>query len=366
MSKEVKGGGESRPSLFDIALYIFSFLSPIFLLSGWDLNMIQGVFFCFGIFALLGLSFFCKKQREYRNPFLGFFILWSLINVFIHSFDISLSRGVTSYFIDYCLMSEGFIYILCGSILFYLIVSYKKNFNIVYPILALNTLNLIFVIFQKLGFKFIWARMDGIAGVFGMAPHMVIISAVSIPILWMFSKPLAVIPIANMLIGHYGWGHSFSGVFALIMALSLYALIKKKYIWLGATMFSGSLFILLNWSVFYGKALIRFGLWKQTLSEITFFGKGWDNSMNMNMINVGNGFMYRHNDFLNISRDLGLVFSLVLAFFVIKKMRVDKFWMPSAILIFSCMTWTSFYFVRIAVLGIFLLALKEQECQKIS
>ena len=359
------GGLSSRPAVFDIALYIFSFLTPIFLLGNWNLNMIQGVFFCFGTFALLGISFFSKQLEAISEDrkFIGFFILWSLINVFIHSFSNSLSQNIQSLFLNFCLMSEGFIFILCGSLLYWLIVSYKKNFNIAYPVLALNILNLFFIITQKSGLKLIWSKMDGVAGIFGMAPHMVIFCAMSIPILWMLYKPLATIPFIGMMIGHYGWGHSFSGVFALFVAVTLYTLIKKRYLQAGISLILGSAFIWLNWNVFCSKALIRFGLWKQTLSEITLFGRGWDNSMNMNMINVGNGFMYRHNDFLNLSRDLGLVFSLALAFFIIKKMLViDKYWLPLAILLIGSMTWTSMYFPRLMVFGIILLALKEKEC----
>ncbi len=325
--------------------------------------MIQGIFFCFGTFALLGLSFFCKKQIEYRSKFIGLFILWSLINVFNHSFSNSLSQGVTAKFINFCLMSEGFIYVLCGSLLYYLVVSYKKNFNIAYPVLALNILNLLFIVAQKSGLKLIWVRMDGIAGIFGMAPHMVIFCAMSIPILWYLYKPLAIIPFAGMMIGHYGWGHSFSGIFALFVAVEIYLLIKKRFPLFGLWTVLGFSFIGLNWGFFWGKALLRFGLWKQTISEITLFGRGWDNSLSMNMINIGKGWMYRHNDFLNLSRDLGLLFSLTLAFFIIKKMLVvDKYWLPLAILFISSITWTSFYFVRLGVFAIMLLATKEKEC----
>jgi hypothetical protein len=57
----------------------------------------------------------------------------------------------------------------------------------------------------------------------------------------------------------------------------------------------------------------------------------------------------------------------VLAFFVIKKMvKVDKYWLPLAILLISSMTWTSFYFPRLAVFMIVLLALKESDEQAVT
>lgn len=365
MNKKQSGSENSRSSLFDYGLYAFTFLCPIFFLSNWDLNMIQNIFFVFGVFALLGLSFLCPRRMKYKNKFIGIIILLPLINIFIHTFNTSLSKGITSSFINYCLMSEGFIYILCGSLLFWLIVSYSRNFNIAYPVLLINIINLGFVILQRIGIKFIWTRIDGICGILGFAPHMVIFSALSIPILYHFYRPLTLIPLLNMLIGHYGWGHSFTGIFALMAAVGFYLKrMKKEFcVWVILSV----CFILMNWNFFFSKMLLRFKLWNFSFKEIIhspIIGNGFDNSLSMNMINIGRGFMYRHNDYLNIGRDLGLFFLTVLLIAIWKvlyKSRID--WMMIAILIIgiSCLTWTSFYFARLASIGIILLALKERQ-----
>lgn len=362
----VNGGGlKSLPSLFDIGLYLFMFLAPIFFLPNWDMNMMQGMFFVFGILALLSLSFFCKREREYSNKYLGILSLWAMLNVFIHSFSAS---NCAYNFFNFCLLSEGFIYVLCGCLLFYLIVSYSRNFKLVYPILAINVVNLIFVFMQKAGLKVIWARMDGIAGILGMAPHMVIFSAISFPIIWHYKRSLALIPLANLLIGHYGWNHSFSGMFALVSAILIYCVVKKKIVHFTIILMSTSIFIGWHWHIFIGKAMLRFALWKYSFLELIdawykpLIGNGFDHSVS-GMINVGYGFMYRHNDPLNITRDLGFLFLSVMLFGIFKILRGSKFdYLTVAILTaaFSCFTWTSIYFPRIAVFVLFLLSIKEK------
>lgn len=365
MNDASRGGLKARPSLFDIGLYLFSFLCPIFFFGNWDLNMIQGIFFAFGTFALLGLSFLCKKEREYSNKFIGAIVLWSLINVFIHSFKFSLSNGQAASFINYCLMSEGFIFILCGSLLFYLVVSYKRNFNIAYPILMISILNLVFIIFQRMGIPLIWTRISGICGILGMASHMVIFSAISIPILFHFYKPLSIIPVINMFIGHYGWSNSFTGLFALFVSVSVYLVVKRNFIKLSFWLISGLTFIGINYVHFFRKFGIRMSLWVQSIKDIglhPFIGSGFDNSLSMNMIDAGNGLMYRHNDYLNIARDLGipfLILILIVVWGVLRKSEMDYLSVSILIVMVGCMTWTSMYFARIGSIGIVLLGLKE-------
>ena len=364
------GGETSRPTLFDIGLYIFTFLAPIFFIIGWNLNMIRQIFFVFGIFVLLALSLICKREREYSNKYLGYIVLWSMMNVFVHSFKYSITTSFTAGFINYCIMSEGFIYVLCGVLLFYLVVSYAKNFKIVYPLLAINILNSIFVILQVNGINPIWSKIDGIPGILGMAPHMVIFSALSIPIIYKLNKFLIAIPVSLMIIGHYGWGHSFSGVFALFVAFAIYLFIKRYFRLFGLWVILGCAFIGLNWHFFYNKAILRFMLWGNTIKEVLSypFGQGFDNTLKMNMVDIGRGMMYRHNDYLNISRDMGipfLLFILIPIYYMFKNTKFDNLSLSILIIMLASVTWTSMYFTSIASIAIILLALKEKEWVKI-
>ena len=206
----------------------------------------------------------------------------------------------------------------------------------------------------------------------GFAPHLVIFSAISVPIIFSLYKPLAVIPLANLIIGHYGWNYSFSGVFALFMAIGIVLLIKRKFMWLGVTSVLLGLFIFPNLSQFLGKATLRFEVWMISLKEIVahpFIGNGFDNTLSANMVNSTAGYMYRHNDYLNIARDLGLPFlAIILAgiYKILRRTKIDYFFVAILVLAVSSMTWTSMYFARLAVMGIVMLAVKELDNVRIS
>jgi len=360
-------GGLKTLPLFDIGLYVFVTLCPIFYWSGISLNQIQGVFFVFGIFALLALSLTQEKIRDFKSNYLAFFVLWSLVGIFIHSAEVSLFGSSVGKYINFCLLAEGFVFVLCGSILYYLIISYSSNFKIIYPILIINILNFTFAIMQAVGLKLIWSTNDSvISGFMGHAPHLGIFSAISIPILWNYKKPLVIMPIVCIVLAHIFWAKSFTGLFALIIAVGIYLLIHKRK-WGVLWLLAWGVYIFFRKEIFLYKAGLRLDIYIATLKEIMkhpYLGWGFDNTMGNNMIVVRDQFIYRHNDYLNIIKDLGIPFGIVgIAFLynALKNVKKDYLWVSVLVVLISCMTWTSMYFVRIACVGIVLLALKERE-----
>lgn len=325
--------------------------------------MIQGIFFVFGTFVLFGLSFLYKREVEYKNKVIGLMILWALMNVFIHTFNFSLSNGVTATFLNYCLLSEGFIYILCGLLLFHLVVSYKKNFNIVYPILSVNILNLIFSVTQRMGLHWIWTNNHSISGVMGQCSQFSLFSALSIPILWSFNKKLILIPIICLYLYH-----SFSSLAALMITLVIYYAINRNLKKLYMVLIG-----VLAFSIFYyhniaAKLSERIPIWSVDLKEVfirPIFGFGFDNSLRFNKIlSLKEGWVFRHNDFLNITRDLGfpfLIMILVGLFLIFKKAKMDYLFCSILIILIVCLVETNFYFPRVAGISLVLLALKERQ-----
>lgn len=357
-----------RPSLFDLGLYLFTFLCPIFFLMPWDLNMARGWFFVFGTLALLGLSFFCKKEVEYNNKILGFIILWSLMNVFIHSFSNRLAQGIQAQFINFCLLSEGFIYVLCGCLLFYLAVSYKKNFNLAYPIYLINILNVFFAITQKQGLHLIWSRNPSISGFMGTCSQLTVFSAISVPLLAKLNWKLAILPLICIILSN-----SYTGALALGLVGLFYYGYKRLWVQFFGVSSSIAVFIYCYHNTIWLKFLIRMELWGIALKEIIakpVFGFGFDNSLTFNMVKskLNGGFTYRHNDFLNITRDLGVIFAGVLLFGlfrILKKQNKDYLWCAVVIGLVSCFWQTNAYFACISGIGIILLALLEQKKCKI-
>jgi len=351
-----KRDGATRPSVFDIGLYLFTFLCPIFFIKNWNSSMMQNIFFAFGTFTLLGLSFLSPKQRDYRNKYLGIIILWSLVNVFIHTFKYSLTNSVAANWINYCLMSEGFLYVLCGCLLFYLIVSYKKNFNIAYPILAISLLNLIFVLFQKAGVYPIWKGNGTIYGMMDVRSQLALFSAFAIPILYVWKKWLIIIPLISLILSN-----SYTGLFALFIAVALYLFIRKSQFALIWLLLAVPLYLYTDWQ----RLFFRLEFWPVALKQILehpFIGSGFDNSLRGNMIPTRIGWGYIHNDYLNIARDLGIPFMCLIIVSlknIIKK--IDYLWVAITVILIACFFQTNFYFVKIASIGIVLLALKERK-----
>lgn len=368
-NREIRGGLKNLPNPFDIALYIFTFICPVFFLSTYDLDIVQKMFFVFGTFFLWGLSFIVKKEREYRNPLLGILCLWSLACVFIHSFYYGLiESNLVSKYINFALLSEGFIYVFCACVLFQLVVKYSKNFNIAYPILAICILNLFFLIFQTQGVKLIWiSKLRQPLGVMGYMHQLKVFSAFAIPILLTLKGKWWVIPTIPLLI--IGIFHSsYCSLIALGVATAIYLLRKK---WLVSILLLITISILPFNKVVWNKITTRLYSYKVTQQEIMkspWLGNGFDNSLKRNSITIDKkGYektpMLRQNDYLNIARDLGIPFLLVLLFGIskiLKRSKKDLLWLSCLTLAINCLFQTATYYIRIGVFAVLMLALLEK------
>jgi len=221
-----------------------------------------------------------------------------------------------------------------------------------------------FAITQKQGLHLIWNNNPSISGMLGTCSQLTVFSALSVPILGHLNWRLAVLPLLCILLSN-----SYTGALALGLVAVFYYLYKKEWLKLSAVISASILFIIFHYNLLWQKFLIRMELWGITLKEIIshpFLGSGFDNSLSFNMVysRLNRGFTYRHNDFLNIARDLGVIFTIVLLigmFKVLKKSKIDYLWCVLVICLISCFWQTSIYFSRIAVIGIILLALLEQE-----
>ena len=372
MSKINSGGVAIPPtSLFDIVLYIFTFTVPIFYLSGWNTDMVQKFAFVFGTFALLGISFYCKKERKFRSKTLAFVVLWSLALLFVHVVRLSYMKEPFESYAIFAFASTGFIYLLCGSILLYLTVTYSRRFNIIYPILAINILNLFFVITQTLGIELIWLNMAVPCGVMGTQHQLKVFSALSIPILfnlrikgiWYQFFLIPIFCLISWLGTFANYGNSFNGFLAVFLALLIYLRRtdqREKVFILGSIFL---VLVLFNSQLFFGKVFYRLGLYLISIKEIIarpFLGHGFDNGLSMNLVQYKDSFCYRQNDYLNIARDLGLPFMLFLTVSIvhkIKNMKPNYMWVALITLMISSTFQTCMYYPRLAIWGIVLFGL---------
>lgn len=373
MNSKSLGRANNPPlTIFDIGLYIFITICPVFFLLPFEYHLAQNMFFVFGVFFLFGLSFFIKRRLDYRSNCLGILVIGSLILMFIHSFDYSLSDSYVMRFLNFSLMSEGFIYVLTGCLLYFLVISYKSNFDICYPILIINIMNFIFVLCQINNIDLIWLNIfnhcrdigginvpSSISGMMGTRSQLAVFSAISIPILWRFYKPMSILGGLNLY-----FSNSFTGIVALVVA-SLLIIIGKRY-W-NIIYFLIPILFFVKWEKFF----IRIETWQYAIREIIkkpFIGYGFDNTLTNNKIFLTTGgfneLTYRHNDYLNFAVNLGVPLLCVVIFSIHRTLantKIDYLWFSILILCIACFNQTNFYFSNIAVIGIALVALKERE-----
>jgi len=119
------------PSLFDIC--VGGLLLYVYINVRWGV----GLFFVFYTTFLFILSFSMTPKREYKNKALTFFVLWALLNMFIHSFAIY-PKSQTMYYLNFYMMMEGFIYVLFAAIFIVTVIKYSTNIRYIYILLPFS------------------------------------------------------------------------------------------------------------------------------------------------------------------------------------------------------------------------------------
>lgn len=262
-AKKCASGGRyfSLPSIFDLC--IAGFLGITYIKDSYH----QQIFFIFYIIFLVCISIGLKPLREYKSIPLMLLSLWAFAGVFIHSLLI-VPDSITSRYLNMYLMSEGFIYILFGSLFVMTIIKYSKS-------------------------------------------------------TWFYIIPISIAMIP--LLKEFRAANSMTFVGSIIASVFIYLLLKKRFILSGLACIVGSLFAFLNWKWILMKFSCRPLVWKQLLIEITkhpFVGSGFDKGLKhpegMIWIEQGMyGWIFRHNDYLSIGAYLGVLATILIVWFVI-------------------------------------------------
>jgi hypothetical protein len=256
------------PSLFDIL--VSGILAVPFLVSPH-----REIFFIFYIVFLLCVSMMIKPRREVKTVGLSLLCLCSFFGVFIHSFELS-TTSITSKYINLYLMSEGFIYILFGSLFLSTAIRYCKNLN-----------HLFFII------------------------------------------PLASYPALKYMIDN----HQTSFLFALLITLSVYLMIKNKNRFGGFILGIPIGIAILNYKFLFSKVMCRVEVWGKMIASICqhpFVGVGFNKYLNFDNMAYCSadkgrlGWTYLHNDYLNIGTVLGVPALLAALFFVYEMISLSR------------------------------------------
>ena len=248
----VKALFSPMPSLFD--LFVCLGIVPI----GFINKTFQGHYLVFYTIFLFIISFMYKCQRNYKNVWFTLILLWSFYSIFVHSYLVNVNSVMFKY-LNFYLMSEGFLYILFGIIYLYLITVKAKNLRL----------------------------------------------------LWI-TLPIALIPLFRMQL-HCG---QMSYILALVLSVIIYN-IRKQYWTLAFIALSGVIVIaILNLSWLVMKFNCRPYIWWHMIKGIMdypFVGTGFNRLLqpdNMTWVTqIGKleyGWLWRHNDYLSLAGYIGL------------------------------------------------------------
>jgi len=313
---------EKNRQIFDFVLKVFLFLSSLFLFKDYLPSFARSLFFICGTFVLYGVSLSCEPRRKFSNIWVSLFFLLAFIPIFFNTGEFE--------FFDFWGSMYGFLYILCGIILFKTVYCHSGDVvKYIKPILAVCVLNLILVSCQMFGYDFLWrstSPFNPICGFFESPSQLGQYSAMSIPILFCLSPILAIIPLLTLILSK-----SVTPMVALFIGSLFYAFYsgKKKIILLIvpviviASIFCHS-YIAMKW---YTRPI----MWKQTLHaalQKPFIGHGYQS---FNHVVIGNvdragGIVNAtaFNDYFQTALELGFPILIVVGMFLIGMFKKFK------------------------------------------
>lgn len=253
------------PSFFDLCLA--GFLALPFIKDGYR----QQIFFIFYIIFLTCVSIGLKPERGYRSIPLMLLSLWAFCGVFIHSYVIC-EESITMKYLNMYLLSEGFIYILFGSLFILTVIKHSRNTRIFYLLI-----------------------------------------------------PIGLVPLVKQVIGT----PNVTLVASIGISAIIYLILRQKWLYASILANSGLILAFFNWPLIQNKWPARPLVWKQLIKEISkhpWFGSGFYHGLEHpnNMIWVeqgGYGWLWRHNDWLSLGAFLGIFAIVFILWFYISSMK---------------------------------------------
>ncbi len=306
-----------RQKVFNLALKIFLFLSPIFFFRDYQLSMARGLFFVTGSFALFGISLGLTPKREFSNVWISAFLLLALIRAFIGN-DI----GDGEWF-NFWMNFAGFIYVLAGVLLFYVVYVYTENIKQYFtPIVCVCILNFILVFAQFINYDFMWLQTGydtKYCGFIGLASQLGQYSAMSFPIMFFIHPLLSIIPLFTLLLSK-----SISSLIALTVGACFMSWQYKKRIYIVLIIIAVALLSVFNFKYIKTKYYARPEVWKSTLNlalKKPYLGWGYRSytreiTSDKLVDKIGNREVQRpQNDWLHTAQELGFPIVVCVAMF---------------------------------------------------
>lgn len=258
-------------------------LFDILVLGTLFINVLQDdfqkqMFFVFYSLFLFCLSLGKKEIRGYRSLPLALLLVWSLVGVFIHSFDVRLNVAMHLF--------EGFIYIFAGVLLLQTCIKHMKSIWLIWcfiPILLVP-----------------WRRP-------GPPNHTLLCSVALAIIIYLFLK-------RRYILGVLG-----TSIFTVVSVVT-YPILSK----------------------YFACRIPIFDNLLHQIVQHPFVGTGFNKTLSYdNMVfHPYWGWLYRHNDYLSIGAFIGVASTLLIIAFIVsslKRIRTSIYLIPFLIIVIMCM-----------------------------
>ncbi len=271
INERLKRGGayffRPFPSFFDLGIAGMLFVN---LFTDYR----EKIFFVFYTIFLLAMTFIMKQKRDYHSVPLMLLILSGLAGVFTHSFQIY-TQSFSFAYLNFYLLSEGFLYLLFGVIFLMIAVRYSTNLKFLILI-----------------------------------------------------APLVLFPyLKKMISGHdivYSARHTI--VCSVAISFFIYCLLKKRFKAAGAIFACGLAFTLILRKTLLTNFACRPDLWKTLILKIKehpFIGHGFNQTLSPDNMTYHPywGWLYNHNDYLALASYLGLFSTIFAVCFILSTLK---------------------------------------------
>ena len=311
--------------MFDIALGIYLFLTPIFILPTFNARLngligslqfyqfgtlsnvsnLQLQFFQFGIIVLFVIALTQKPQRVFKDRYAGWLLGLCLLSVFFYTKTVS-----------------AFTNVFLGFLLYYLVVVYTSSIRkVLLGVVFVSALNTVFAVLQFFGIHWIYSATPRIEGLMKLNTHLGIYQAIALPICYMLNPFLAIIPLIGLSLSQCA-----TGIVAGIVGMGY--LLRKK---LNGYVFSMSVLVL---TVIYlirtidniaTKFSVRFCVWLDTIREILYNWKIGQGLGTFEYEGAGFGhYLSPYNVILEVSYYLGIFGLLLFILFLKDKLNLCR------------------------------------------
>lgn len=318
--------------MFDIALGVFLFLSPIIFIFGNNArlngivaslgfyqfntlslanNVVQLQFFEYGIIALFIIAMTLKPIQNFKDRWFACLLGGCAFSVVMHPKTMS-----------------AFIPVFLGFLFYYLVVSYIKDIKkLLYIIVIVSALNTCFAVLQFFRINIIYNLWSGsVVGMMFSPSHLGTYQAIALPICYMINPLLAIIPFIGLLLSK-----SFTPLLAVTVGM-LYLLYPKKNkifinlapIGLIAVVGILTVFIFRNYQNIVYKFTLRLGLWCDILKDIIRnpLGSGLGNFSKVTPL-LGE-WKVPQNEFLGVAFYVGVLSWVFIYMFLKDKFTIAK------------------------------------------